>query len=128
MANEVSVTTNLVANKGTGNQFSFSRSISMTTITLNTARKATFVQNIGTTAEALSIHADVATLGWCIGRNLDPTNFVEIGRDSGGTFLPLVRVNAGEPFCFRLAQGIAATLHARANTGACDVEFNILND
>lgn len=125
MANEISVTTNIAATKG---NISLARSVTHSTITWNTARKATFVQNIGTTAEALSIHADLTTLGWLIGRNLDATNYFEIGRDSGGTFLPLVRVNAGEPFCFRLAQGIAATLFARANTAAVDAEFNVLND
>lgn len=124
MANEISVAANLNARKG--NAFA-SRPFSGS-FTWNTARKAEFVQNIGTTAEALTIQADLTTLGWALFVNLDTINYVEIGRDSSGTFLPLVRLNAGEAALFRLAQGIAATLHARANTSAVDMECVILND
>lgn len=127
MANEISATLTLTANKGTNNIFSFSRSRTFNA-TLNTSRKADAVQNIGTTAEALSIHADLTTLGWAHFTNHDTTNYVEIGRDVTGTFYPLVRLNAGESAMFRLSQGIAASLFARANTAAVDLEMNILND
>jgi hypothetical protein len=125
MANEISVTTNLTATKG---NLAFSRSIT-TNATMNTARKGDVVQNIasgGTAGVALTIPAGVTTNGWVIGRNLDATNFIEVGIQQGGVFYPLVRANAGEPFLFRLAQGI--TPYARANTAAVDLEYNVLND
>lgn len=125
MANEISVTTNLTATKG---NLSFARSVT-TNATMNLARKGDFVQSIPTTAAgtALTIPAGVTTNGWTLFRNLDATNYVEIGSQTGGTtFLPVGRLNAGESALFRLAQGVS--IYARANTGAVDLEANVLND
>lgn len=122
MANEISVNMTLNALKGS---VSLNRSLSKT-IDWATARTSGGVQNIGTTHEALGISADITTNGWSYCVNLDPTNYVEIGIVTGGTFFPLARCNAGEPAFFRLAQGV--TPYARANTAAVDMEFGVLNN
>lgn len=122
MANEISITANLTATKGSAS-ISRSRTFSAN---WNTARKDSLTQAIGTTAEALSIGGDIATPAWCHMTNLDPTNYVEIGRDVAATFYPVIRLNAGESAVFRLAAGV--TFYARANTAAVDLEWNVLND
>lgn len=122
MANEISITANLTATKGTSK---VSRSATFSA-NWSVARKDSLTQVIGTTAEALSIGADIATNGWVHATNNDASNYVEIGRDNAGTFMPLIRLNAGESTVFRLAQGI--TPWARANTASVDMEWNLLND
>lgn len=88
------------------------------------------VQSIPTTAAgtALVVAAAVSTLGWARFRNVDATNYIEVGvQHSGTTFMPFVRCNINEPASeVRLAQGI--TLFARANTGAALLEIEIIED
>lgn len=78
------------------------------------------VQSIGTTEEAIEAMADIATPGLCIFRNLDGTNFVEIGLTGSYT----VKLKGKEFAIFR-ADG---TLYAKADTGACRLEFWIFED
>lgn len=83
-------------------------------------------QTIGFAAhEALDL-TGLTTLGVAHFRNRDAANFVQIGVDVGGTFYPLVRLNAGESYVFRLAQGI--TPYAKADTAAVVLERNILDN
>ena len=69
---------------------------------------------IGTSEESVAF-AELGTLGWCIMKNLNATNYVEWGFSTtvyGG------RMEAGETAGpFRLNPG--ATLYLRANTAAC---------
>jgi hypothetical protein len=83
-------------------------------------------QAIGFAAHEAIALGDVATNGWAFFRNLDATNFVEIGLDVGATFYPLVRLNAGEAAVLRLAQGVAP--YAQADTGAVVLEKWILDN
>jgi hypothetical protein len=85
------------------------------------------VQNVGTTQEAVGI-GEVVTPGVAFFKNLDPTNFVEIGvmsSGTGGTFLPLVKCKPGESAKFRLA---TANFWARANTASVNLQTCILAD
>lgn len=85
------------------------------------------IQNIGFAAhEAITVSADVTTLGVSYLRNLDSTNYVEIGVDVAASFYPLLRLNAGEGYPLRFAQGI--TMYAQANTAAVDLEIWINED
>jgi hypothetical protein len=62
-------------------------------------------------------------------RNRAPANYVEIGvmdAEEEPTFCPLVRLNAGEGWAFRLAQGIAP--YAKADTGAVVLQREILDN
>jgi hypothetical protein len=123
MANEIKIVTNLTAAKG---HASFARSRTVQA-DWATARVSIMTQAIGNGAhEALTPPADLATNGWAIFTNLDPTNYIEIGRDVAAAFVPMARLNAGESACFRVAQGV--TLYAKANTASCDLEWALLHN
>lgn len=82
----------------------------------------TDTQSIATTDTALTI-GSIATLGVMVVKNLDATNFVDIGSYVGGTFYPLVRVLAGERYPFRVKPGL--TLYAKAGTAAVKIQKTI---
>jgi hypothetical protein len=86
--------------------------------------KQSAVQSIPTTAAGTAIGlGNIATLGLSWFKNLDATNYLELGVQVAGTFYPLVRLNAGETYPFRFAQGI--TPYARANTATVKLEYEI---
>lgn len=68
----------------------------------------------------------ITTPGWAYVKNLDGTNFVEVGPVSGGVFYPMVKLKPGEEFPFRFASG--AAIWIKANTAACDCLAIVLND
>jgi len=82
-------------------------------------------QTIGFAAHEALVLTDLTTLGVAYFRNRNATNFVQIGVDVSGTFYPLVRLNPGEGWAFRLAQGI--TPYAQADTGAVVLQREILD-
>ena len=78
-------------------------------------------QSIATSAEAIAL-GDIGTPGYMIVHNTDPTNYVEIGYDDTG-FKPTVKLLAGEWALFRHTQ---ATPQAKANSGACVIEYLLI--
>lgn len=62
--------------------------------------------------------------GWLV--NTDATNYVEIGVQVSGTFYPLLRLDPGEGFPIRLAQGISP--YARSHTAACVLEYAVADN
>ena len=58
--------------------------------------------------------------------NLSTNNFVELGVQVSGTFYPLVRLNAGESYPMRIAQGVTPFL--RADTASVVTEFYIFDN
>jgi len=80
------------------------------------------VQAIGTSEESLST-GDLSTYGWLYLRNLDDTNYVQVGFSTG---VYGIRLEAGEPALFRTEP--AATVYLKANTAACDVQYRWLED
>lgn len=89
-----------------------------------TARIYEDTQNIATTAggEVLA-KGSISTAGWCIFRNLDPTNYVKVGPESGGAIVDLIKILPGETAGpFQLATG---TVRAIADTGAVDLWYRI---
>ena len=83
------------------------------------------VLSIGTSAETVSV-GDVGTLGWAIFQNLDGTNYVDVGPDSGGSLVPFLRLEPGEWAVLRLKPGI--TIKAQANTAAVKLQVMIFED
>lgn len=73
------------------------------------------VQVIGTSEEAL-VTTDISTLGVIVLQNLDSANFVDVGPESGGTIVPLIRLKAGESWAFRAKPGVV--LRAQADTAS----------
>lgn len=67
---------------------------------------------IATTEESQTF-GELSTLGWCEMRNLDATNYVQIGFSTG---VYGIRLKAGESALFRLEPGV--TMYLKANTAA----------
>lgn len=82
------------------------------------------IQAIGTSDESVSIRSDIATLGYIYARNLDSTNYVELGYTSGTYF---AKLKAGQACIFPAGSGLT-TLHAKANTASIDLEVFVLPD
>jgi hypothetical protein len=113
MADEITTTVFLKVAKNSINlQRQISKLVTMTGNAFNYG-----VQTIGTTQEAIVL-GDVGTAGYCLFRNTDGTNFVEIGREDGGTFRAVVKLLAGECALFRAG----GTLMGKADTASCRVE------
>ena len=81
------------------------------------------VQEIGTTNEAVSFLtlADLSSPGYVLCRNLDLTNYVDLGASSP----PTIRLKAKESAIFRLA---SPTLWAKADGAPCRIEFWVFED
>ena len=84
-------------------------------------------QTIGTAVEAIT-KGDTSDGGVFFFRNIDETNYVEIGPTSddtaSGTFYPTIKLLAGEYSVGRLA---GADVFARANTASIDLQFRMLS-
>ena len=78
------------------------------------------VQEVGTSNELIVIGSDVATWGYVYLKNLDSTNYVEVGLTSSYS----IKLKAGEVAMFRAA----AALYARANTDVVDLEIIVIED
>lgn len=80
---------------------------------------AAFTQDIPTTAggTAIAFPASMGSLGWAIFENMDATNYVEIGRQVGGAFYPVLRVSAGKKTGPVELGCSTSQLYALANTG-----------
>lgn len=81
--------------------------------------------SVGTSDEAID-DGDVGTLGYVAFRNLDSTNYVDIGPDSGGAIVPMIRLEAGDVAIMRVKPGI--TMRAQANTAAVKLQMFLLED
>ena len=77
---------------------------------------------IGTVEESQSL-AELSTLGWCMMKNLDDTNFIEWGFSTG---VYGGRLEAGEIALFRLNP--STTMYLKADTAACKMTIYALED
>jgi hypothetical protein len=78
---------------------------------------AQLTQNIGTTAEVLDFANIPGAPQAVMLQNLDATNFVEIGGDSGLTVFKF-KINPGQAAYFTPTSG---TVYAKANTAAVNI-------
>lgn len=81
--------------------------------------------SIGTSEEVVTF-TDVSTLGWVFIKNLDSTNFVTFGPESGGAMVAVGKLKAGEACVFRFQTGI--TFRMKADTAACKVQIHCLEN
>jgi len=93
------------------------------TVTVSGDTPVSTVQSIGTSDETLSL-GEISSLGYLIAKNLDATNYLEIGYTSG-TYA--IKLKALEFCIFRVGSGMTA-IHAKANTGACLLQYLLLPD
>lgn len=85
------------------------------------------VMNVGTGAAGVDIaKGDVGTPGRINLLNLDPDNYVEIGKTVSGAFEAFAVMEPGEPWQGRPAAGV--TLKLRANTATCKVKVFMSED
>lgn len=78
------------------------------------------VIEVGTSEEVIS-YGDITTPKFCIFRNLDDTNYVVVGPESGGSMVEMIRLQPGE-WGF-LPLGSSVVVRAQANSSACKVLF-----
>lgn len=83
------------------------------------------VQTIGTSEEVIP-DGDVTTLGWAFFQNLDATNYVTIGPETGGAMVGFIKLEPGESAAMRLLPGI--TIRGQANTAPVNVKVLIFQD
>lgn len=122
MADEISVTiTAELSNDGLERFFDGSG------LTFTQAAKGAIhiCQNIGFAASEAIVTTEIGTLGWCFLKNLDDTNYVKYGPDSGG-MVNFAKIQPGEIAAFRLYPGI--TFHAQADTAAVELDILILEN
>ena len=122
MANEITITAKLLCQNG---NFEASTNASRISVTQSALGCQKAVQEIGTSYEQV-ILGDVSTEGYAMFRNLDATNFIQLGLDGGASLTPVVRLKAGEVALFRIDAG--ATIFAKADTAACDLDVLILEN
>lgn len=124
MADEITIGASIRAIKG---NLRFERAIQNQKVTMAGDAYSATVQSIATTAAgtAVTVTGAFGTPGYTFLRNLDGTNYVEIGRQVSSTFYPVCRLNAGEFALLRLATS-TSELYARANTSAVLLEIGIV--
>jgi len=114
MANELnmSIAINFLKNDAS---LQFSRAI---TVDIAGDSYVKAVQEIGTSEELLVEPDALGTPGYVYVKNLDSTNFVEVGLTGSYT----IKLLAGD-FCLFPA---AAAIYAKADTASCNVEYAIV--
>ena len=126
MSNEISVTAKIDVING---YLEDRRNLSNFKITQDAVGGNGGIQSIGTAAGGETIvMGDVSTKGWAWFRNIEAAggNYVDIGLQVSGTFYPLAKLEPGEPAMFRINN--AATVYARADTGAVNLLYMVLED
>ena len=78
------------------------------------------VQEVGISNELIVIGSDVTTWGYVYLKNLDSTNYVEVGLTGSYS----IKLKPEEVALFRAAP----VLYARANTAAVDLEIMVIED
>jgi hypothetical protein len=106
---------NFVFQKSVNNKISFVGNVAASGLTLE----------VPTTLTAIPL-GDVTSLGMAWFRNLDDTNFVEIGSNVAGSFIALDCFKAGEGRTVRLST--TAVPYAMANVASVTLEYIILQD
>jgi hypothetical protein len=115
MANELTLNTSINYTKGGA---IVTRTVNNYQVTISGTAVTQGVQSIPTADTTLSI---VAAPGYVYVKNLDATNYVQVGPDATNWFIKLL---AGQHALFPI-NGTA--LHAKANTGACNLEFIVFS-
>lgn len=120
MANELTINASIAYDDGTSVD---GLDIVDFKVTLTSQKFAHIIQSVGTSEEAM-ILGEVTSLGFCIFKNLDPTNYVEVRTGTGGT--KIVLVSAGSVAMFAFGSGITAPFLI-ANTATCRVEYLLIS-
>lgn len=82
-------------------------------------------QTVAFAAHVALLKGSVTNVGVCYFRNLDATNFVEIGIDVAATFHPTAKIKPGEEWVFRFSGNAP---FAQADTGNVKLYYEIFGD
>ena len=123
MANEIRVGVNLSCDNG---NFLASQNYTVQVDQTTAGGGNPGTVSVGTSYAQVSGLSDLTSEGYCVIRNLDGTNYIEIGVEVSAAFYPLIKLKAGEVGTFRLTPGVS--VFARANTAACLTHFWCLED
>lgn len=127
MASEISVTTRLYAKKSF---LLVDNNVGTVNADLSGSTSASGIVSIPTTAGGTALSLDgitTATMGYAFFRNIDATNFVQIGvRDGSSNFLAFAKLKAGEVAVVRMNQ--TNPPYALANAAAVVLQYTILAD
>jgi hypothetical protein len=119
---EVTVTTGLTYVK---NGFTMTIPAASTGVASGGNALVSNVQVVGFAAHEELALGDVTTPGICWVKNLDGTNYIEIGIDVAAAFVPFLKLAAGDPpALFRFSAGAAAP-YAKANTADVKLAYII---
>lgn len=119
MANEITVTSSFKLENGND---SYTRTVSYNADQAAVGGPSPGALLIGTSHEAVA-PVDISSLGWAVFKNLDQTNYVEIGVEVTGAFYPLLKLLPGEQVQVRLSP--AVLVFAQANTAAVRLDAQI---
>lgn len=121
MADEIKITVKATAENG---GFKSAWAFGQFSVDQAAVGAASGVQAVGTSAENIA-GGDVSTPGYLFLKNLDATNFVDIGKDNTG-FVAVGRMEPGETACFRVSA--STTIQLKADTASCNVQYLLLED
>ena len=122
MANEINLAVSLQLQKGTLlENFQLRGSF---TLAAAAPLKAAGIASIAFAAHSAIPMAGVGTRGFALFRNLDTTNYVDVGVDVAAAFYPFARLLPGECAVVRL--GTLAP-YAKANTAAVRLQYDIFD-
>jgi hypothetical protein len=119
VANEITLSASFEYDK---DDAEFEQVISSLSATVSGDNFVRHKQLIGTTEEALDI-GSLTTLGWCIIRNLDDENYVEI-RSATGAGNDVIKIPALKFALFHFGSDVTAPF-AIANTADCLIDYFI---
>ncbi len=80
-----------------------------------------------TSGGAITLPSGIGTPGWAYFRNLDATNYIEIGNHNSGTPIYTIKLLPGEFFLGRLTMA-ANAINVRSNTANADYEFAVVEN
>lgn len=118
MANELSLIVNLDFSKG-GAEVSkqYSKKVTITGDAFTNG-----IQAIGVAEEEIAQGIDLGTPGYMLIKNLDTTNYVEVGSTTGVYDIKLKALE------FALYRHNSGTVYAKADTDTCNVEYCLIED
>jgi hypothetical protein len=123
MANEITVTGSLGYTNSAVSVAAQSLSISGSTFTIVGTRYAEGLFSVPTTVNGTALPIPAGTLGWCLIKNNDATNYVELMTAVSGTVF--AKIAPGEVALFRFPANVTAPA-AIANTAAVKIQYLIL--
>lgn len=128
MADEIRSTVSLSVNNG---NFTFDRSKSFASDQTSARGGNPGSVTIGSTEEVINF-GDIVTEGIIWIENLDSTNYIDYGPESGGSMVLFGQVKPGEIQLFRLYPGITFRAQASPPTGtaavSCDAYIALMED